>query len=86
MNVANGRHPQFIVIDSPLTSYKPNDTYKVEQDLIHGFYESLVRTPPEQQIIIIENDDPPDDLLPKMNHIHFSGSAGTGRVGFYPSS
>lgn len=85
MNVANGRHPQFVVIDSPLTSYKPNDTYKVEQDLIRGFYQSLVRTPPEQQIVIIENDDPPDDLIPQMKHIHFSGTAGEGRVGFYPS-
>jgi hypothetical protein len=85
MNVANGRHPQFVVIDSPLTSYKPNDAYRVEQDLIRGFYESLILTPPEQQVVIVENDDPPSDLIPKMQHIHFSGPEGKGRMGFYPS-
>lgn len=84
MNVANGRHPQFVVIDSPLTSYKGADAYKVEEDLISGFYESLINTPAHQQIIVIENDDPPSDLIPRMRHIHFSGPSGDGRTGFYP--
>jgi uncharacterized protein with PIN domain len=84
MNVANGRHPQFVVIDSPLTSYKSADAYKVEEDLIRGFYESLIATPSEQQVIIIENYEPPADLIPRMRHIHFSGPAGPGRSGFYP--
>lgn len=84
MNVSNGRHPQFVVIDSPLTSYKGADAYTVEEDLIRGFYESLMGTPATQQVIIIENYDPPPDLIPRMRHIHFSGPAGQGRTGFYP--
>jgi hypothetical protein len=84
MNVANGRHPQFVVIDSPLTSYKGADAYRVEKDVIRGFYESLIATPVDQQVIIIENDEPPDDLIARMRHIHFSGPAGQGRTGFYP--
>lgn len=84
MNTSNDRHPQFVVIDSPLTSYKENDNYKVDDDLIRGFYESLIATSKNQQIIIIENQDPPDDLVLKMHHHHFSGEGGMGRTGFYP--
>ncbi len=73
MNVAMSRHPLFVVIDSPLTSYKPRDNYRVEDDLIRGFYESLVKTSCDRQVIIIENEDPPSDLIPRMNHHHFSG-------------
>lgn len=84
MNVAMSRHPLFVVIDSPLTSYKPRDNYRVEDDLIRGFYESLVKTSGDRQVIIIENEDPPSDLIPRMNHHHFSGPNGENRQGFYP--
>jgi hypothetical protein len=86
MNVATSRHPQFVVIDSPLTSYKPRDEYRVEDDLIRGFYESLVKTLDDRQVVIIENDDPPADLIPSMKHHHFSGPDGAGRQGFYPNT
>lgn len=86
MNVAKSRHPQFVVIDSPLTSFKPADKYRVEDDVIRGFYESLVKTPDDRQVIIIENEDPPADLIPKMKHHHFSGPGGEGRQGFFPNA
>lgn len=86
MNVATSRHPHFVVIDSPLTSYKPGDNYRVENDLIRGFYTSLATTLDDRQVVIIENDDPPADLVPSMNHHHFSGPHGAGRQGFYPNN
>ena len=86
MNVARDRHPQFVVIDSPLTSYKPADKYRVEDDIIRGFYESLVENSDGRQVIIIENEDPPADLIPKMKHHHFSGPGGEGRHGFFPNA
>lgn len=84
MNASANRHPQFVVIDSPLTSYKPADKYKVEDDLIRGFYQSLMTTSIEKQVIIIENDDPPSDLISTIKHHHFSGPNGEDRRGFYP--
>lgn len=84
MNVAKSRHPQFVVIDSPLTSFKPADNYRVEDDVIRGFYEWLVNNLDDRQVIIIENEDPPADLFPKMKHHHFSGPGGEGRQGFFP--
>lgn len=86
MNVAKSRHPQFVVIDSPLTSFKPADKYRVEDDVIRGFYESLVKTPDDRQVIIIENEDPPADLISQMKHHHFSGPGGEGRQGFFPNA
>lgn len=78
------RHPGFVVLDSPLTSFRPKDRYEVEQDVQAGFFEYLSSLK-EGQIIVLENKDPPERLQSKMHYEHFAGEDGEGREGFYPS-
>ena len=77
------RHPGFVVLDSPLTSFRPNDRYEIDQDVQQGFFEYLSGLR-EGQIIVLENKDPPKSLQAKMHYEHFAGKDGEGREGFYP--
>jgi hypothetical protein len=77
------RHPGFVVLDSPLTSFRPNDRYEIDQDVQHGFFEYLSSLR-EGQIIVLENKEPPESLQAKMHYEHFAGEDGEGREGFYP--
>lgn len=64
-------HPGFVVIDSPLTTFKKNKKKKnnlnINQDLdieIHQlFYNSLSKYKDSQVIIIENNDKTPSDTL-----------------------
>jgi hypothetical protein len=80
-------HPGFVLLDSPLLSYKEPDGD--DDDLRHTdlkvrFYEYLKQIGNDQQVIIIENTDPPDDvrLLPYVQK--FTGNPEEGRAGFFP--
>lgn len=78
-------HPGFVVIDSPLVTFREPDEgdEKIGDDVKRMFYESLAETPAEEQVIIIENEDPPAALGDKINYIHFTKSRGHGRHGFF---
>lgn len=78
------KHPTVVIVDSPLTCFKQNDRYSVENDVKVGFYEHLKSAPKDEQIIVIENDRPPQSVLPGLFHTHFSGPDGPDRPGFYP--
>jgi hypothetical protein len=80
---AKDRHPRFVVLDSPLTSYREKDAYEVDEDVQQGFFQHLSSLQ-ECQIIVLENKEPPAELQSKMQYIHFAGSKGPGRAGFYP--
>ena len=80
------RHPKFVVLDSPLTSFKEADTYQANEDVQRGFFESVAVTDDKQQVIVIENKEPDTETQEKVNYVHFSGSAEIGRAGFYPVS
>jgi hypothetical protein len=83
-------HPSFVVLDSPLTTFRQGDKEKGEknEDVSEGvensFFTDLTAISNSKQIIIFENKEPPADLHRKMNYIHFSGSASQGRKGFFP--
>lgn len=87
-------HPGFVVIDSPLTSYKKRgsgvrgaDT-AVSQGVEAAFWESLTSISSDVQVVIVENKEPPSDVASAVHYEWFAGDeAGPGdRVGFIPES
>jgi hypothetical protein len=87
-------HPGFVVIDSPLTSYKKRgagvrgaDT-AVSQGVEAAFWKSLTSISSDVQVVIVENKEPPSDVASAVHYEWFAGDeAGPGdRVGFIPES
>ena len=87
-------HPGFVVIDSPLTSYKKRGTgvsgadTAVSQGVEAAFWKSLTSISSDVQVIIVENKEPPADVAAGVHYEWFAGDeAGPGdRVGFIPAS
>ena len=85
-------HPGFVVIDSPLTSYKKRGTgvrgadAAVSQGVEAAFWESLTSIARKVQVIIVENKEPPSDVANAVHYEWFAGDeAGPeDRVGFIP--
>jgi hypothetical protein len=83
---ANLQHPGFVVIDSPLTTYRKNDNTNedVSPDVQQSFFKNLSLIGEDQQVIILENKEPKREIKHDINYIHFSGREGAGRKGFFP--
>lgn len=85
-----GRHPGFVVLDSPLTAYKEGDTTAVEDrdevslDLVYAFYRDIAESYPDIQIIIMENKEPEDSIISLVKYEHFTRNRAKGRYGFFP--
>ena len=82
----NLNHPHFIMLDSPLTTYKESDVAEGDidaEDIQEKFFKSIaeLNNLDQLQILIIDNKEPPEDL--NINHIHFSGNKRKGRYGFF---
>jgi AAA domain len=77
-------HTGFVMLDSPLTSYKEKDYMEVSEDIKIGFFESLLRMPQRLQVIIFENKEPPADIVDLLPGKRFTGSDSAGRKGFIP--
>lgn len=90
----NLKHPYFLILDSPLTTYKEKDAKnsessnedKVSEDIQNKFYQSLANLQDinKVQIIVIENKDPPKNIEDKITLEHFSKNESIERYGFYP--
>lgn len=87
-------HPGFIVLDTPLLTYREPLTHKEgalsedEQEikatkLSDSFFRSLSRLGEFGQFIVLENVDPPTDV--KAHVTVFVGQGGVGRQGFFPT-
>ncbi|MCL6661997.1 MULTISPECIES: hypothetical protein [Paenibacillus] len=76
-------HPGFVVLDSPVTSYKEQDENedKTPEELQNKFFEELAQT--KRQVIILENKKPPISILKKINYIEFTKNKEVGRYGFF---
>ncbi len=89
------KHPYFLVLDSPLTSYKEKDIAeggapsfkdKLPENVQDAFYRSitdLLDQIKDLQIVIIDNKDPPEDIKKRVHFEHFSKNPNKGRYGFY---
>ncbi|MBX3194919.1 MAG: hypothetical protein KF727_07435 [Microbacteriaceae bacterium] len=83
-------HPGFVVLDSPLVTYRPPDEDAspiVDESLPAGivadFYRDL-QTRFDGQVIVMENLDPTVPLDSESVDIHFTKQPGMGRYGFLP--
>jgi hypothetical protein len=86
-------HPGFVLIDSPLTSYKKGKNNgeadgPVSGDMEAGFWRWLANSKLDAQLIVIENKEPPAEVAGAVHYQWFGGvEAGPGeRVGFIPKS
>ena len=87
-----GRHPGFVILDSPLTTYKKQDESQeasnnevfLTNNLIYAFYRDLCDYYSGKQVIVLDNQEPNEDLYSSMNYIHFSGNDSVDRYGFFP--
>ena len=89
------RHVGFLVLDSPLTTYKERDEVSsgeeseqafIANNLIYAFYRDLCDFYNDKQIIVLDNQEPSKDLQSSMTYIHFSKNDDIGRYGFFPLS
>ncbi|MGX9699490.1 AAA family ATPase [Janthinobacterium lividum] len=86
----SNRHPGFVVLDSPLTTYKPadieqgEDDESIEPNMVYSVYRDLCDAYNENQVIIFDNQEPEVDLLSSMNYQHFTRNNNLGRYGFFP--
>lgn len=80
-------HPGFVVLDSPLLSYKApdgSDDDLSSTDLKDQFYAHLGNLKADRQILIIENTDPPAGVQTLPQATKFTGIPGIGRSGYFP--
>jgi len=83
-------HPGFVIMDSPLTSYKRGRDVAISDDvdpgLESGFWSSIPKTSSDLQVIVIENKEPPAAVQAGAHYEWFAGAdASDGdRVGFVP--
>nr|WP_139246010.1 hypothetical protein [Geodermatophilus amargosae] len=80
-------HPGFVVLDSPLVTYRPPDQMQAEDgeppaDVVTAFYQDIQRHA-IGQVIVMENTDPTEALDAQTTDIIFTAS-GFGRYGFFP--
>ncbi|WP_039824887.1 hypothetical protein [Nocardia testacea] len=94
-------HPGFVILDSPLVTYRPPDggvtpdpvafgsasgsDAVVSDEIARAFYHDLQRNC-TGQVIIFENTDPPDSLDDTTVDIMFTKNAQRERYGFFPRS
>lgn len=82
-------HTGFIILDSPITSYREGKTDEAEDEATpevqSAFWDHLAQLPTDEQVIIIENKEPTESAKASARYIHFSGPKSTeGRKGFFP--
>lgn len=86
-------HPGFIILDSPLVTYRPPDPAEPEEldgdaldaSVAAAFYRDIQRNF-DGQIIVMENTDPTEALDGATVDIPFTKSETSGRYGFFPRS
>jgi hypothetical protein len=89
-------HPGFVVLDSPLVTYKPpksgdedlsDEAALLPRDFTARFYASVEDLASNVQVIVMENVNPPASQGEGLEDIEFSKStSGSLRYGFFPYS
>ncbi|MBJ2147574.1 AAA family ATPase [Vibrio sp. IB15] len=92
MEIMAERHPQFVVLDSPITTFKEADREagdeispedEVSEDVIFSFYSDLCDSYLDKQIIVFENKEPDTSLIKNMKYTKFTRNKNYGRYGFF---
>ena len=79
-------HPGFIVLDSPLVTYRQPDSDEDEAippSVADSFYHYLAMEF-DGQAIVLENQDPPSEAVTDMTVVRFTKRSGQGRYGLFP--
>lgn len=79
-------HPGFIVLDSPLITYRAPDALEEDgpdRSVATAFYNDLQNNF-DGQVIIMENTDPLEELDEASIDVQFTHLEGVGRYGFFP--
>lgn len=83
-------HPGFVVLDSPLVTYRPPDNPEDEEvdaplpaGIVAAFYRD-VQSRFDGQVIIMENLDPTEPLDDETVDVVFTKRSDQGRYGFFP--
>ena len=83
-------HPGFVILDSPLTTYKERDKIQnvknedVNISVKESFFKQLEKYSKKYQVIIFDNELPPSDLKDITYH-HLTGNKEIERSGFIPN-
>jgi cell division septum initiation protein DivIVA len=86
-------HPGFVILDSPLTTYKGpaqlgEHDLEIPASVEAAFFRDLAEPGGEgrtrEQTIIFENKVPPAEVRELINYIEFTGRDDFGRMGFIP--
>ncbi|TDC35537.1 hypothetical protein [Kribbella albertanoniae] len=83
-------HPGFVVLDSPLVTYRPPDQGgdadgTLPRSVIDRFYDDI-QNGVDGQVIVLENIEPPNGLGPGAVEITFTKNRSRDRYGFFPPS
>lgn len=85
-------HPGFVMLDSPLLSYREPEAGADAADDLRGtdlnasFFDYIGKLPDDRQVIIIENTDPPPEVRTSDRTALFTGLVGKGRFGLFPNT
>lgn len=85
-------HPGFVMLDSPLLSYREPEAGADDSDDLRGtdlnasFFDYIAKLPEDRQVIIIENTDPPSEVRTSDSTSLFTGVQGKGRFGLFPKA
>ncbi|MGV3615127.1 MAG: hypothetical protein ACO1SV_07310 [Fimbriimonas sp.] len=85
-------HPGFVILDSPLVTYRKPEKAESADDLIDEgmvphFYHHLSTLAEDCQVIVIENDDPQREVIERASfYSHFTRNRLAGRYGFLLSA
>jgi hypothetical protein len=70
-------HPGFVVLDSPLTTFKQGKDSgaeeKIDPSIEAAFWESLQKVSPDLQVVVFDNKEPPEHVAAQMAFTSFKG-------------
>lgn len=77
-------HPGFVLMDSPLVTYREPDEHMGE-GVKDAFYRNLATTLGDAQVIILENEEPPAQITKQIAFTGFTKNRAIGRYGLFPA-
>jgi hypothetical protein len=79
----NLAHPGFVLMDSPLVTYREPDEH-IGAGVKNAFYRNLATNLGSAQVIVLENEEPPEELKTSIAYTAFTKNRDLGRYGLFP--